>query len=163
MSDTPETMGGLSGRTNCTSLIDNIKPREPKPTPASAIENRADAASDSGFARLCFIAGVQTSAAQKVLQNCLRDADMTRGVLPNLERHGSSKMQISGRLENATFFEPNFRLHFHLKILKCVSYNITYHPNKGYAYCGTRKTRQFRSDAASARTFPDEPEDGTGC
>ena len=31
----------------------------------SAIKNMADGNSDIGFARLCFIAGVQVSAAQK--------------------------------------------------------------------------------------------------
>ena len=35
-------------------FTDNIKPREPD-LPASAIENRADADSDIGFARLCFV------------------------------------------------------------------------------------------------------------
>ncbi|RGS40446.1 hypothetical protein DWX93_10060 [Roseburia hominis] len=35
-------------------FTDNIKPREPN-SPASAIENRADADSDIGFARLCFV------------------------------------------------------------------------------------------------------------
>ena len=34
---------------------------------------------------------------------------------PNLERHGSSKMQTSGWLEMPHFFDPNFHLHFHLK------------------------------------------------
>ena len=35
-------------------FTDNIKPREPN-SPTSAIEHRADADSDSGFARLCFV------------------------------------------------------------------------------------------------------------
>jgi hypothetical protein len=35
-------------------FTDNIKPREPN-SPASAIENRVDADSDIGFARLCFV------------------------------------------------------------------------------------------------------------
>ena len=53
MSDTPETMGGLSGSTYLCSLIDIIKPREQNSL-LSAIEIVADSSSDICFARLCF-------------------------------------------------------------------------------------------------------------
>ena len=54
VSDNPQTMSGLSSVPNGHRFADNIKPREPN-SPASAIENRADADSDNGFARLCFV------------------------------------------------------------------------------------------------------------
>ena len=54
VSDNPQTMSGLSSVPNGHRFTDNIKPREPN-SPASAIEHRADAASDSGFARLCYV------------------------------------------------------------------------------------------------------------
>ena len=54
VSGNPQTMSGLSSVPNGHRFTDNIKPREPN-SPASAIENRADADSDSGFARLCFV------------------------------------------------------------------------------------------------------------
>ena len=45
--------------------------------------------------------------------NCLRDADMTRGVLQTWK---DTESDANIRLvRNATFFEPNFHLHFHLK------------------------------------------------
>ncbi|MBS5062121.1 hypothetical protein, partial [Roseburia hominis] len=60
-------------------------------SPASAIENKADADSDIGFARLCFVRHkdgiyaicclVPQGTHTKVLQIVFRDADMTRGVL----------------------------------------------------------------------------------
>ena len=50
----PQTMSGLSSVPNGHRFTVNIKPCEPN-SPASAIEHRADADSDSGFARLCFV------------------------------------------------------------------------------------------------------------
>ncbi|HCI27191.1 MAG TPA: hypothetical protein DFH99_06575 [Roseburia sp.] len=47
-------MSGLSSVPNGHRFTVNIKPCEPN-SPASAIEHRADADSDSGFARLCFV------------------------------------------------------------------------------------------------------------
>ena len=47
--------------------------------------------------------------------NCLPGCGHDPRSAPNLERHGSSKMQTFGWLEMLTFFEPNFPLHFHLK------------------------------------------------
>ena len=61
-------------------FTDNIKPRDPN-SPTSAIEHRADADSDSGFARLCFVQRCHKGTHTKVLQIVFRDADMTRGVL----------------------------------------------------------------------------------
>ena len=90
VSGNPQTMSGLSSVPNGHRFTDNIKPREPN-SPASAIENRADADSDSGFARLCFVRHkdgiyaicclVPQGTHTKVLQIVFRDADMTRGVL----------------------------------------------------------------------------------
>ena len=54
VSGNPQTMSGLSSVPNGHRFTDNIKPREPN-SPASAIENRADADSDIGFARLCYV------------------------------------------------------------------------------------------------------------
>jgi len=65
MSDTPETMGGLSGSTYLCSLIDIIKPREQNSL-LSAIEITADSSSDICFARFNNVyEGAQVSAAQK--------------------------------------------------------------------------------------------------
>jgi len=75
----------------------------------------ADGNSDIGFARLCFIAGVQASAAQKSYELSSGIAEHDPRSAPNLESNGSSWMQTSGWIRNAAFYEPNFHLHFQLK------------------------------------------------
>ena len=54
MSDKPQTMSGLSSVPNGTAS-QTILNRANRNSLASAIENRADANSDIGFARLCFV------------------------------------------------------------------------------------------------------------
>ena len=67
--------------------------------------------------------------------NCLPGCGHDPRSAPNLERHGSSKMQTSGWLEMP---------HFLIRISICIfiwnptvwsSDNITYHPKEVYAYC----------------------------
>ncbi len=50
----PQTMAGFPSVPSGTASTDNIKPREPNSS-SSAIQNRADDDSDSGFARVCSI------------------------------------------------------------------------------------------------------------
>ena len=80
----PQTMSGL-----LVPLVhrfaDNIKPREPNSL-SSAIENRADDNSDSGFARLCFTQRCQQGAHTKVLKLSAVCGHTTWNV-PNLEKH----------------------------------------------------------------------------
>ena len=90
VSDKPQTMSGLSSVPNGTSS-QTILNRANRNSLASAIENRADANSDIGFARLCFVRHkdgiyaicclVPQGTHTKVLHIVFRDADMTRGVL----------------------------------------------------------------------------------
>ena len=47
--------------------------------------------------------------------NCLPGCGHDPRSAPNLEKHGSSKMQTSGRLEIPHFLNRIFHLHFHLK------------------------------------------------
>ena len=56
----------------------------------------------------------QLGTHTKVLQIVFRDADMTRGVLQTWKDtdHRRSNIRL---VRNATFLEPNFHLHFHLK------------------------------------------------
>jgi len=105
-------------------FTDNIKPREPN-SPASAIENRADADSDSGFTRLCFVRHkggiyaicclVPIRDTHKSPTNCLPECGHDPWSAPNLERHGSSKMQPFGWLEMPYFLNRIFHLYFHMK------------------------------------------------
>ena len=69
--------------------------------------------------------------------NCLPGCGHDPRSVPNLERHGSSKMQTFGWLEMP---------HFLNRISICISIwnptvwfsnNITYHPKEVYAYCGS--------------------------
>ena len=90
-------MSGLSSVPNGHRFTVNIKPCEPN-SPASAIEHRADADSDSGFARLCFVqrcpkghtkvlklsAGLRTHPAEcSKLGKTQIIADAKRGVVRN--------------------------------------------------------------------------------
>ena len=47
--------------------------------------------------------------------NCLPECGHDPWSAPNLERHGSSQIANIRLVRNATFFESNFHLHFHLK------------------------------------------------
>ena len=66
--------------------------------------------------------------------NCLPECGHDPWSAPNLERHGSSKMQPFGWLEMPYFLNPNIPSVFPHEIPKCVSYNITY---QGKAWKGT--------------------------
>ena len=68
--------------------------------------------------------------------NCLPGCGHDPRSAPNLERHGSSKMQTSGWLEMPHFLNP-ISICIPAEIPECVSYNITYHPKEVYAYCGS--------------------------
>ena len=56
---------------------------------------------------------------------------------PNLERHGSSKMQTSGWLEMPHFLNRISICIFIRNPTVWFSNNITYHPKGVYAYCGS--------------------------
>ena len=89
------------------------KNRANRNSPASAIENKADADSDIGFARLCFVrhkGGIYATCClvpirdtHKSPTNCLPGCGHDPRSAPNLERHGSSKMQTFGWLEMPHF------------------------------------------------------------
>ena len=55
---------------------------------------------------------------------------------PNLERHGSSKMQTFNRKKCSHFSPTNIPSAFPSEISKCGSCNITYQRKTRYAYCG---------------------------
>ena len=82
-------------------FADNIKPREPNSL-SSAIENRADDNSDSGFARLCFVQWCHEGAHTKVLK-LSADYEHTLWNVPNLEKHRSSGMSDAEWLEIPDF------------------------------------------------------------
>ena len=73
------------------------------------------------------------SATRKFL-NCLMICGHSPWSAPNLERHGSSKMQTFGWLEIPHFL-TEIPSAFSHEIRKYVSNNITYHPKAVYAYC----------------------------
>ena len=108
---------GDNGRTFWCPLwhlfTDNIKPREPN-SPASAIKNRADADSDSGFARLCFVQRCHKGHTQKSykLSSGMRTWPAECSKLGKTRIIEDANIRL---VRNATFFEPNFHLHFHLK------------------------------------------------
>ena len=54
------------------------------------------------------------SATRKFL-NCLMICGHSPRSAPNLERHGFIEDANIRLVRNSTFFEPNFRLHFHMK------------------------------------------------
>ena len=58
-------------------FTDNKKPREPN-SPASAIENRADADSDIGFARLCFVRQQVAYGRRRLGSYCNSQSDMVK-------------------------------------------------------------------------------------
>ena len=66
-------------------------------------------------------------------------SDMPRRIVQTWKRHG---IRCKPSEEMLTFFSNEFPVAFPHEILKCVSYNITYHPKEVYAYCdnSTRQT-----------------------
>ena len=79
VSDKPQTMSGLSGVPKGTSSQNNIKPRANRNSPASAIENRADA--DSNRLRaVMFYSEVSIRDTHKSPKIVCRLADSFRGV-----------------------------------------------------------------------------------
>ena len=69
---------------------------------SSAIENRADDNSDSGFARLCFVQWCHEGAHTKVLK-LSADCGHPPWNVPNLEKHRSSRMFDAAWLEIPDF------------------------------------------------------------
>ena len=65
--------------------------------------------------------------------NCLPGCGHDPRSAPNLERHGSSKMQTFGWLEIPHFLNRIFHLHFHMKSPSVFLNNITYPPKEIYA------------------------------
>ena len=90
------------------------KNRANRNSPASAIENKADANSDIGFARLCFVQRCHKGTHTKVLKlsACLRTQSVECSKLGKTRIIADANIRL---VRNATFFEPNFHLHFHLK------------------------------------------------
>ena len=84
-----------------------------------------------------FCSEVPIRDTHKSPTNCLPGCRHDPRSTPNLERHGSSKMQTSGWLEMLTFFSNEYS--------SCISTwnpevvflsNITYRPKERYAYSG---------------------------
>ena len=70
----------------------------------------ADGNSDIGFARLCYIAGVQVRAAQKVLQIVFG----VRTWPVECSKLGKTRIIADANIRlvrNAAFFEQNFHMH----------------------------------------------------
>ena len=61
-------------------------------------------------------------------------SDMHPSDCPNVEET-RNPMQTFSRKKCSHFSPTNIPSAFPHEILKCVSYNITYHPKEGYAYC----------------------------
>ena len=74
-------------------------------------------------------------ARHKSPTNCLPGCGHDPRSAPNLEKHGSSKMQTFSWKKCSHFSPTNIPSAFPHEIPKCVSYNITYHPKEGWAYC----------------------------
>ena len=111
----PETMGGLS----CVSLMAPLHrqyktARSRNLAGICLIENKADADSDIGFARLCFCSEVPIRDTHESPTNCLRDADMHPSDCPNVEET-RNPMQTFSRKKCSHFSPTNFHLHFHMK------------------------------------------------
>ena len=90
------------------------KNRANRNSPASAIENKADANSDIGFARLCFVQRCHKGTHTKVLK--LSAGLRTQSV--ECSKLGKTRIIEDANIRlvrNATFFEPNFPLYLHLK------------------------------------------------
>ena len=82
-----------------------------------------------------FCSEVPIRDTHKSPTNCLPGCGHDPRSAPNLERHGSSKMQTSGWLEMPHFLNP-ISICIPAEIPECVSYNITYQRKAQYAYCG---------------------------
>ena len=82
-----------------------------------------------------FCSEVPIRDTHKSPTNCLPGYGHDPRSAPNLERHGSSKMQTSGWLEMPHFLNP-ISICIPAEIPECVSYNITYQRKAQYAYCG---------------------------
>ena len=131
MSDTPETMGGLSGVPNGTPLHRQYKTARTEtrrhlllkirqmPSQTSASRGYVFVRHKGGIYAICCLVPIRDT--HKSPTNCLPGCRHDPRSTPNLERHGSSKMQTFGWLE-IHIFEPNFKLHFHkTEIPKCIS------------------------------------------
>ena len=115
VSGNPQTMSGLSSVPNGHRFTDNIKPREPN-SPASAIENRADADSDSGFARLCFVQRCHKGTHTKVLK--LSAGLRTQSV--ECSKLGKTRIITDascGMVRNTGFCGQNLPPHVYLELL----------------------------------------------
>ena len=105
MSDTPETMGGLSGSTNCAPAIEHNRAK-PMSELASALFLIADA-NEFRFARFNIVyEGAQVSAAQKSYELSRGVRTCPTGVIQTWK--DTDHRRCSHRLvRNATFFEQN--------------------------------------------------------
>ena len=110
MSDTPETMGGLSGVPNGTS---------------------SQTSASRGY--VLFRGAIRDT--HKSPTNCLPGYGHDPRSAPNLEKHGSSKMQTFGWLEMPHFLNRMSICIFIWNPMVWSSYNITYQSNARYAYC----------------------------
>jgi len=72
----------------------------------------ADAGSDSGFARLCF--AQQCRKGHTRILKLSAGCGHTRGVFKTWKNTDHRRCK-NRRVRNATFFDPNFQMHFHLK------------------------------------------------
>ena len=100
MSDTPETMGGLSGVPNGTSE-QNITARTE--TLCHLLLKTWQMAIQTSASRGYVLLRGAIRDTQKSPTNCLPGCGHDPRSAPNLERHGSSKMQTFGWLEMPLF------------------------------------------------------------
>ncbi len=111
MSDTPETMGGLSGVPNGTSS-QTIKTARTETRCHLLLKLRQVTTQTSASRGYVLFRGAIKGHTQKSPTNCLPGCGHDPRSAPNLERHGSSKMQTSGWLEMP---------HFLIQISLCIS------------------------------------------
>ena len=112
------------------------KNRANRNSPASAIENKADANSDIGFARLCFVQRCHKGTHTKVLK--LSAGLRTQSVeCSKLGKTWIITDASCGMVRNTRFCGQICRRMFIWNFEGSISNNITYHPKDVYAYCGS--------------------------
>ncbi len=84
------------------------KPREPN---SSASAMKIGQMPPDALRAVMFCSEVPIRDIHKSPTNCLPGCGHDPRSAPNLEKHGSSKMQTFGWLEMPHFFEPNFQMH----------------------------------------------------
>ena len=98
----------------------------------------ADAGSDSGFARLCF--AQQCRKGHTRILKLSAGCGHTRGVFKTWKNTDHRRCK-NRRVRNATFFDPNFQMHFHLKSNGMIFFSYYLAHQKG---CPLKASSPFR-------------------